>query len=408
MRDFDPKQHIIGVSDQRINISISQNMQTSLTVLQMPFQELAVWLDTTVTENPFLEWQEEPERTGFSYDPSRQDVAESLSLYTHLMRQLPASLPDPALLPIAEWIVGNLDRSGFFTESFEEIPFPCKKEDFLFCLSIVQQLDPPGVGAENLRHSLLLQLRARGIDSPLLTAVLSGTSGSPDDISLLRKLLASVPDIDPFPGHRFLQNPVTLPPPDVVVTLENPSLPISICSPPFPKIVPMPEGPLSSEDKAFCRRYRSKAEHVLFWLRKRNETLEKVARYLTDKQRLFLLGETEAPFSLSIKTAAQDLQLHPSTIHRTVAGKMLCRGNTTISLKSLFPRKLSEEVSAEQAKTLLRKLIAEESKTDPLSDEKLLEKMQQFGIPCARRTLAKYRKLLKIPPGHLRKISKKL
>ena len=102
---------------------------------------------------------------------------------------------------------------------------------------------------------------------------------------------------------------------------------------------------------------------------------------------------------------SKELLLHESTITRALADKNLSSPRGVIPLKSLLSKGLSLEVSCDKAKKLLKKLIAEENKQAPLSDRELLEKLKQLGIPCARRTLTKYRQSLKIPSKQIRKSS---
>ncbi|MBS0627586.1 MAG: RNA polymerase sigma-54 factor, partial [Verrucomicrobia bacterium] len=112
---------------------------------------------------------------------------------------------------------------------------------------------------------------------------------------------------------------------------------------------------------------------------------------------------SETLIPLSIQMIAKELGFHESTVTRALADKNLSCPRGVIPLKSLLSKGLSEEVSCDKAKKLLKKLIAEENKQTPLSDRALLEKMQQLGVPCARRTLTKYRQDLKIPAKQGRK-----
>lgn len=409
---------------EQLKTGLSLAMKQSLQVLEMPIEELTIWLNQAITENPLLEWEEESssetlqKKTNY-YSSSITNIAHRPSLFSHLMNQAHLVLTDKHLLQITEWIVGNLDPTGFFTTSFSLIPFPCEEKERIFCLNLVQQLDPPGIAAKDIQESLLLQLKALNKETSLSFKIIT------HDLDLLlskkftslqkkyhcneaelKKLLSQdIVCLDPFPGFRFNLPPVSNLPIDIIFLPEDRSLPIEVIGPSLPIYTPISLANLTQEETNFCRAYQTQAQQVLLAIKKRSQTLQKIATYLIKKQKDYLEGNSETLIPLSIQMISKELLLHESTVTRALADKNLSSPRGVIPLKSLLSKGLSEEVSCDRAKKLLKKLIAEENKKAPLSDRELLEKIRDLGIPCSRRTITKYRNILKIPSKRIRKNS---
>ncbi|MES2199410.1 MAG: RNA polymerase factor sigma-54 [Chlamydiota bacterium] len=409
--------------DCRQKMGASLVMRQALEVLQMPIEELTIRINQIITENPLLEWDEKAPSDSFQnkknhYVHSLDHIPYRPSLFSHLMDQARLVIKDKKLLEITEWIVGNLDPTGFFTLPFSQVPFACEEKEWTFCLEQIRQFDPPGVGAKDLQESLLLQLGILGKENSLSFQIITHDL----DLLLAKKfsslqkkyhlkentlqkiLFEDIACLDPFPGTHFDVSPLAPLPIDIIFIPEESSYPIEVIEPKLPILSSFSLDSLTLEEKTFCKAYQIQAHQVISAIKKRSHTLQKIAKYLVKKQKDYLEGASEILIPLSIQMISKELLLHESTITRALANKNLSSPRGVIPLKSLLSKGLSEEVSCDKAKKLLKKLIAEENKQAPLSDRELLEKLKQLGVPCARRTLTKYRQTLKIPSKKMRKI----
>lgn len=403
---MNPSYKLRCLQKSQLKMNLSLSMQQSLQILQMPIEELKTWLDQAITANPFLEWNEEALKSSSKPFYSTVDVPYLPSLFSHLINQAQIVFKDPLLLKIAEWILGNLEPTGFFMQSFDSIPFPCKKSDWDLCLSTIKQLDPPGIGAKDIQESLLLQLEALEKQKSLAFQIIEQNFDlllerktpslqklyklSKED---LQKAFLEISSLDPYPGFRYHTNPTPSLPVDVIFLQEE----LEVVNLPLPFLASISFEKSTPEEKTACKELQIEAKQIIDAVQKRNITLQKVSTYLVKKQRKYLSGELDTLIPLNIQTIALELQLHESTVARAIANKNLFSPRGVIPLKSLLSKKLSGDISSDQAKKLLKRLIQEENKKNPLSDEELLEKLRNLGIPCARRTVTKYRKSLHIP-----------
>lgn len=414
-------------------MQMSASMQESLKVLQMPIEELTLWMQEKIEQNPLIEWKEEisPFKEGYtSYSkgghkrletPVLIEAPYKVSSFEYLMNQAHQMFSEKKSLKIAEWIIGNLEPTGFYPDPFKSIPSSFSLEEFKGCLEEIKQFDPPGIAAESMQESLLIQLKSQGKENTLsyliieqhLNDLLDGNfkqiqkKTQIDETSIRKAIQSDVASLDPFPGYRFHKEPSPLLSVDIFLIEEEELLKIYVKEPPLISEIIYPIGDsLSSEEKNFIKTCRSESKWIIQAIKKRSSTLKKVAEHLINMQRNYIQGNSNTLIPLSIQQVADKLELHESTITRAIADKNLSCPLGIIPLKSLFSKGLSEDISCDLAKKILRKLISEEDKRAPLSDRELLEKMQRMGIPCARRTVTKYRQNLHIPAKRIRKSQK--
>lgn len=416
-----------------LKIQNSLAMQNSLSVLQMPIEELSLWIQSQIEENPMLEWDETSPKERIS-PPRKQknfscgfvddNLAYEPSLFEYVMTQVRQTITEPLALEKMEWIVGNLEETGFFTTSFESAPNNWNLEELSSLLKELQQLSLPGIGARNLQESLLLQLKAKGEESSLgykiiehdLENLIQGRllilqkKYQVDEKSLYEAIHHKISSLDPYPGLRFGKNISPFVTPDLFLLEENSLWKVVINEEKLPAytIKPFPAqfGQFNAEDKLFFRKYMGQAKWAHYAIEKRRETLQKIAEHLIQAQTHYLKGDSDSLVPLTVQEIAEKTSLHESTVARAVCNKYLSCSLGVIPLKSLFSKclnKESEHISSDQAQKLLQKLIAEEDKKKPLSDKALLEKMRTVGVPCARRTVTKYRQILHIPARRFRK-----
>lgn len=404
----------ISLSNKQ-SMLLSFAMKQSLDILQMPIEELMAFLVEVSERNPLLSLEHQP--SPHSLEELSENLPESLSCFSYIMQQAYAHFTQKADLSIAEWIAGNIDQNGFYCVSKEPIPPFCSLEQLLHCLEIIRNFDPPGIAAENTQESLRKQLELQGKQKSLSYLLLANgwenillgrysalqKDFGVDKHTILKAIREDIRPLDPFPGRQFFKTNPSIYAVDAILEIEEGQWESTISSPSI-EIETIPHTPLPSEEKKQLQAFRSEAQLIVRALAKRKKTLQQVLSYLSIRQKSFLLGEGP-PQPLTLEEAAHDLQMHPSTLSRTIAHKTLLTHKGILALKQCFAKALTPEHSVETAKQLLQKLIAEEDKKKPLSDEDLFQKLRQEGIPCARRTITKYRNTLEIPTQKKRKWS---
>jgi RNA polymerase sigma-54 factor len=416
---------------------LTMAMQQALHVLQLPITDLVQWVQLQIEQNPLLQFDETPsedhpgeldfENQGFEVldhldetfvqgifpdEPIEEVVSlenfvqSSISLHEHLMQQARTIFHNPEQLAHAEQIIGNLDEKGFLGDF----------EADLQILKIVQTFDPPGIAARNLQESLLIQLLSQKKEDSLAYYLISQHF---DDLLrcrlsyLAKKLRMTVADIqtslqkdisslDFHPASRFQTTLSAVVIPDIIIEQMDHGFQVKINESPLPRFI------LSSPSFANLNRHYTEGKWVERILARRRETLTKIAQYLLEKHAGFFSGTTQNPAPLSMQEIAQELQLHESTVARAVKDKYISCPKGIFSLKYFFPHisaknKEGTAISHVSSKQLLLQLILHEDKNKPLSDSALGKAMTKAGIPCARRTIAKYRKALNIPSASYRR-----
>lgn len=397
--------------------TLSQEMITSFQVLQMPLIELREWLKSEIEGNPVLEFQENTSNPEIAID----NLPEyNVSLFEYLMGQARLTFFEPEELRQAELIIGNLDEKGFFTETAGADQRILKE---------IQTFDPPGIAACGLQECLLIQLRFKGKKDTLGYALIKDhfddllhyrISTLQKDLKCSRtnllKAIQELSSLDMHPGYRFRQQPNYTIIPDVLIRKEDEGTwKIEINEEDIPdfkvsrKYLDQLKNPdLGPQERAFLCRYIAAGKWISYILLKRNKTLKELTQYLVKTQDAFLSGKTSFPLPMTMKEIAREIGLHESTIARAVRDKYIASPCGLLPLRSLFTNALKtsagEDISSQAIKQLLPKLIAEEDKALPHTDADLSHKMKTLGLSCARRTISKYRRLLKIAPASQRKL----
>ncbi|MBS0624612.1 MAG: RNA polymerase factor sigma-54 [Verrucomicrobia bacterium] len=398
------------VPEQRM--VFSQALRLALEVLQKPHQELALWLQEEVESNPLLEISETP--------PFKEpvDIPDKPSLYEHLLREIRDTFSNPTDLQIAEELIGHFDEKGFITTPLEEIThlFDCSKEQVEAVLLKIQALDPPGIGARSLQESLLIQLRRQKDKNSLAyrlvkehfddllhgryTSLKKKLEITPVEISQAIQKLAKL-QLRPAVGFKEVPAPTAIP--DLRALKMDQNWIIEVAEEEFPpiqirkdlhEILPK----LAQSEKKTVRSWLISAKWLLRSLNRRKTMLHTIALHLIRKQADFL--DQRAPLQeIDVQDLAVLVGVHESTIHRALSGKIIEGPWGTIPLRSL----LSQTASIDRSKMMLQRLIEQENKKSPLTDEELSEALHQQGIDMARRTVAKYRKELKLGSATQRK-----
>ncbi|HXK11372.1 MAG TPA: RNA polymerase factor sigma-54 [Vicinamibacteria bacterium] len=362
--------------------------------------------------------------------PIENTLTESPDLYDHLLWQLRMTEADEATLEIGEAIIQNLDDDGLLRVSLEDVAAmgPWPMETVERTLALVQAFDPPGVAARSLTECLRIQLRVLGLE------------GSPADLMVrdhMKQLqshqypeisrhmglsadevahhLEIIQGLSPRPGNRYSAKRSDYILPDVFVVkegdeykivLNDDGLPKLRISPTYRRMLDQKE-PGSEETRAYVKDKLRSALWLLKSVDQRQRTIYKVAESIVRHQRAFLDHGISHLRPLVLRDVASDIGMHESTVSRVVANKYMHTPRGVYEMRFFFhsgiTSTMGEAISSVTIKDRIKKMIEEEDAARPLSDSRIAEVLAAEGLPLARRTVAKYREELRIPPSNLRK-----
>ncbi|CAM3675405.1 RNA polymerase sigma-54 factor [Rheinheimera salexigens] len=360
------------------------------------------------------------------------ETSQSLQDYLRWQMQLtPFSEID---LIIAEIIIEAIDENGTLTISCDDILQSLDIDDVEAdeveaVIKRIQLFDPIGVGARSVQECLLVQLRQFSADTPFLAQaqalLLEHTDflANRDFRSLMRvtrlkedelkQVMQLIQSLNPRPGADVIKQEQQYVIPDVSVTKVKGRWQVELNAEAMPKVrvnqqyAAMSRTAKSSSDSQFIRSHLQEAKWFIKSLESRNETLLKVSNCIVQQQQgFFELGE-EAMKPMVLNDVAEMVGMHESTISRVTTQKYMHTPRGIFELKYFFSSHVSTDSGGECSSTAIRafikKLVAAENPAKPLSDSKMAEILLEQGINVARRTIAKYRESLFIPPSNQRK-----
>ena len=335
---------------------------------------------------------------------------------------------------IAVAFIDATDSNGRLTMTPEEILDSLGIEDLeldevLAVLHRIQHFEPTGVFAADLRECLLLQLRQMDPETPHRNTAGAIVNRHLDSVAtaeprqLARRLrttpeditaaLALIRSLDPNPGTSVGDSATEYVVPDVFVKRHNGHWRVELNPDVAPKLrinslyADMLGGPSSASDKSFVRDNLQEAKWFMKSLQSRNETLLKVASKIVEYQREFLDRGEEAMKPLILANIAEQIEMHESTVSRATTRKYMHTPRGIFELKFFFSSHVATteggEFSSTAIKALIKRLVSGEDIRKPLSDNKLCSLLEEEGVVVARRTVAKYREQLNIPPSNERR-----
>ncbi len=334
---------------------------------------------------------------------------------------------------IVQDIVGNVDEDGYLKASLDEIAAAGLHDTALVkeTLQKIQGLDPPGVAAANLQETLLLQLSRkndadRGLASEMVRSHLDLVKKRDwlhlaklmnEDLEKVKRAAELITNLEPRPGRIFYADETIAVSPDVLVSFseeEDGKLHIEIPEETLPSLRINPyyrrliKGRLTDEQtKIFLRERLTAAMNFIKALSLRKSTLREITEEIVKAQPEFFEKGFSHLRPLRLKDISSKLGIHESTVSRALQNKYIATPQGTIPFKSFFSTKLEslgeEDESQKSVMEKMRKMVAEENVRHPLSDQAIEKCLRGDGIQIARRTIAKYRELLKILPSHLRR-----
>ncbi|MBS0290138.1 MAG: RNA polymerase factor sigma-54 [Proteobacteria bacterium] len=357
-----------------------------------------------------------------------------VSLQDHLLWQMQLTPFSESDKIIAATIIDAINDNGFLTCPLEEIVATVKTScsvetaEVEAVLHRIQQFDPIGVGARNLGECLKVQLdhlpllrwqnKAKELVSHHLE--LLGKRDFPAlrrrlglSLTELREVIKCIQSLNPRPGTKIGERAAQYLIPDVYTYKKQGKWEVELnpdCTPHLQinrHYAQLIKRSNSSTDNQFLRHQLQEARWFLKSIENRNDTLLKVAKCIVAEQQKFLEYGDEGMKPLILHDIARRLEMHESTISRVTTQKYLRTPRGTFELKFFFSSHVSTqeggECSATAIRAFIKKLIAAENVSKPLSDNKLTKLLEELGIKVARRTVAKYREGLKIPPSNERK-----
>lgn len=445
--------------------TLSPQMQQSLHLLQAPILELRSLVQQEMQTNPVLEegedessqkdkWESETEQAAqedeawrdyFSQHWSQKTFSEEQqkkrqflfdsqvepeSLADHLMNQLIFAVQKEEELRVGEEIIGNMDEAGFLQVPLEEIAAAAHVDvaTVQHVLDIVQTFHPSGVGARDLRETLLIQLRHRGKEEDLESRIVAEALellGRKRYAELARKFSVSaeriqeaaayIAKLQPRPGAAFAPDqPQNIVQPEAVLVKVDGEWVVQMNNDPLPKlrISDAYKDLLGQADRdATLRSYLQEkirsGKFLIKCLHQRQDTVEKILKEIVARQSAFLEEGASQLKPMTMNQIAQAVGVHETTVSRAVAGKYVQTPQGVLPMKSFFTHgyrtSQGEDVANTGVKELVEECIAREDEKHPLSDAEIVQILAERGIPVARRTVTKYRTKLKILPSHLRR-----
>jgi RNA polymerase sigma-54 factor len=375
---------------------------------------------------------------GRSKSPDDEDgrpqlEASPVTLRDHLMEQVRVTLLGQRDRALAELVIDALDDNGYLSEPLEEIharippELDVEPEELQTALALVQSFEPVGVGARSASECLALQIR-RMPGVPLVTRRMALTivekhlawfaqrefnklkKALDCDDEDLREAQAVIRRCNPHPGAAFASDVSDFVVPDVIVRKTRNGWTVSLNGDVMPKLRVnslyaslLKQGKSESQLNAQLQ----EAKWLIKNMRQRFDTILRVAQAIVDRQRNFFSHGAVAMRPLVLREIADTLGLHESTISRVTTQKYMLTPHGMFELKYFFGSHVATEAGGEASSTAIRALIVQltgaEDPRNPLSDSKIADMLGEQGMVIARRTVAKYREALKIPPVSLRK-----
>ena len=364
----------------------------------------------------------------------RQFLLDSLpqkeSLQEHLMGQLSLSGLNETDRQMGELIIGSIDDDGYLTTGLNELSdstgFDCHVlEDIL---AVVQDFHPTGVGSRDLRECLLLQLNRLGIEDDTLASRIVrdhlDTLGAKKTQSLARTLKASVEEVqetakfiatlDPKPGRIYSEETATYILPEIfvqkvdgeyVVVLNDEQLPHVRISRHYRKL--LADKSTKPDVKNYIQEKIRSGAFLIKSIHQRQKTIHRIASEIVASQTEFLEHGVSHLKPLTMAAIAKVVGVHETTVSRAVSSKYMKSPAGIFELKYFFTPGIKttdgNAVSNKTVKGIIADMVARENPEKPLSDQDIMEQLRGQGVEIARRTVAKYRLVLRIPPSHLRK-----
>ncbi|MBS0245998.1 MAG: RNA polymerase factor sigma-54 [Proteobacteria bacterium] len=360
-------------------------------------------------------------------------VSAEATLAEHLSEQMALAISNPQRRMIAQYLIDMVDETGYLIGELEAVAekLGCTQADVEAVLAVLQTLDPPGVFARNLTECLSLQLKERDRFDPAMRSLVENLPLlAKRDLAALRRIcgvddedladmIAEIRNLNPKPGLAFgstLVQPIV---PDVFVrAAPDGTWQVELNSDTLPKVLisqkyhaQVSKTARSDKDKTYLADCLQTATWLVRALDQRAKTILKVSSEIVRQQDGFFVKGVQHLRPLNLKTVADAIGMHESTVSRVTANKYMATPRGIFELKYFFTSSIAsadggEAHSAEAVRHRIRSLIDAECASDVLSDDTIVDKLRGAGIDIARRTVAKYREAMRIPSSVQRRREK--
>ena len=449
---------------QEQKLIMTQQMQLSIKLLQMSTYDLREYIEKEFSENPVLEAQYEDTKE-VSKEQDRLEYKELLkylesdnygsqsygeyddeeispftfiskpeSLTDYLEEQILELPIDEYMRSVCSYMVECLDQKGYLDIKKEELinELDCSEETFNRALIVIQNLEPAGIGARDLKECLEIQLERKGENDPIVKEIIYNHL---DDLAdnkyqVIAKDLGITPKkaqdygdliktLEPKPSRGFYTGDEVgfiIPDAEIrkidgefLILMNDGVLPMLSVNPLYKAILKD-----STNDKEATEYVKEKIEKAMFLIKsieQRKSTLYKVLQKILEKQKDYFEKGEKYLKPMTLKEIAEKLEMHESTISRAIRDKYILTSMGTIKIKNLFVNSISnkekshgeEDVTVINIKKALEEVIKKEDKRKPLSDQAISEILKEKGMVISRRTVAKYREELGIKSSSKRK-----
>ena len=471
-------------------LKINPRLYQAMDLLYMPLLDLQQHLKQELLNNPFLEMvepeedEEENEEApaeetpaeaekkdkeeidweeilldGFDTAGRREEheereyyepvTVDSRDLGDHLRDQVSLLELSPRQSALADEFIGNIQDDGYLAcpleeilsgvnEAIEKMAEEAGRDDDELplytmaeaeeMLGVIQSLDPPGVGARDLRECLMLQLREAGLEQSVPFRLvrdcydelinhrwseISKRFGiSPSDV---QRAADEIAKLDPKPGLVYSDRSDNYIIPDLIVEKIDGKYHVFLNDVNFPRLklsrayqeIARDKKKFDGENKEFISNKLNSANWMIQAIEQRRQTMLKVMNYIVDRQRDFFEKGVQFLKPLTLREVAEVINMHESTVSRVTNEKFVQTPRGVLPLKFFFSSGLSttdgEDVSARGIKAQIEKLVAEEDPKHPLTDQAIVNILKESGVQIARRTVAKYRDQLGVLSARMRK-----
>jgi RNA polymerase sigma-54 factor len=362
-------------------------------------------------------------------------VAEERTLRNHLTEQLVLAFADPAQRLIGHHLIDMTDEAGYLRGDLESVAelLGAPLELVEATLEVMQGFEPCGVFARDLRECLMLQLKERDRCDPAMAALVQNLQSlAVHDLAALKRaarvsdedlmdMIQEVKRLNPKPGLKYGSAPSQPIVPDVLVrALPDGSFHVELNSETLPRVLinqsyyaTVCKSATRKEDKSYLVDCLQTANWLVKSLDQRARTILKVAQEIVRQQDGFLTYGVRHLRPLNLKTVADAISMHESTVSRVTANKYMATNRGLFELKYFFTSAIAatsegDAHSSEAVRDRIRSMIEAEPASDVLSDDKIVEKLKGDGVDIARRTVAKYREALRIPSSVQRRRLKRM
>ena len=358
-------------------------------------------------------------------------ISPKTNLYSHLMWQLQVTDLDEVQREVGRYIIGNIDPNGYLKTSIDNIiKFTHRsKKEVLKMLDIIQEFDPVGVGARDNRECLLIQLRFQGLGGSIAEKILINHMKQLErkrynqiakslnvSIEEVLNAVSCIASLDPKPGRFYNDEETIYVIPDVyvykvgdefLIVLNEDGLPKLRISSFYKEALAMKDD-ISRDTREYIRDKLRSASWLIKSIHQRQRTIYKVSESILKFQKDFFEFGPSHLRPMILRDVSEDINMHESTVSRVMNNKYMYTPFGILVLKYFLNSTVQsvdgvDKIGSLSVKEMLKKIIREENKSKPFSDQEIARILERSNIDIARRTVAKYREMLGILPSNQRK-----